>query len=114
MTHELERRAGDLASVERDARHLPDPVADGNAAEMACMEREAAQTVVNRLAFIDLNRQRIVRTMADHDVGAGIDRGVRDLRHVIEHVLMQAPVARGNHVIALRLQRSNVVCKRFQ
>ena len=103
MTHKLKRRAGDLARIEGDARHLPDPVADRNAAEVTRVERETAQTVVNRFALVDLDRQRIMRTVTDHHIGAGVDRRMRDLRHVIEYVLMQTPVTGSDDVIALRL-----------
>ena len=78
-------------------------VADRNAAEVTGVERETAQAVVNRFALVDLDRQRIMRAVADHHIGAGVDRRMRDLRHVIEHVLMQAPVTGSDDVIALRL-----------
>ena len=44
-----------------------------------------------------------MRTVTDHHIGAGVDRRMRDLRHVIEHVLMQTPVTGSDDVIALRL-----------
>ena len=39
---------------------------------------------------------------------AGVDRDVRDLRHVIEHLLVQAPVIGANHDVGLRAQRGDV------
>ena len=79
-------------AVERDAREHADPVAV-LAAAVAGVEGKAAQAVENRLALVNLDRQRKMRAVAHDDIGAGVDRGVRDLRHVVEHFLLQAPVA---------------------
>jgi len=57
---------------------------------MAGMERKAAEPVEDRLLLVDLDRQRKVRPVADHEVGAGVDRPVGDLPHVLEDLLVQA------------------------
>ena len=84
-------------------RQHADPVAV-LAPAVAGVEREAAEPVEDRLALVDLHRQRVMRAVADDDVGAGVDRGVRDLGHVIEHFLVQAPVVGADHDVRLRAQ----------
>src|SRR5262249_61576363 len=63
------------------------------AAAVAGVKREAAEAVEDRPAFVDFDRQRIVRTMPHHDVRAGIDRRVRDLGHIRQDLLAKSPVA---------------------
>ena len=78
---------------------------------MPGMEREAAEPVEHRLAAVDLDRQRIMRPVADDDVGAGVDRGMRDLAHVVEHLLAETPMARRDDDVGLSPQRRDVLGK---
>ena len=55
-----------------------------------------------------------MRAVAHHHVRAGVDSGVRDQRHVVEHILAQAPVARGDENIHLLAQRGDVILKKLQ
>src|SRR5262245_11126847 len=72
------------------------------------VEGEAAQSVKNRLALVDLHRQRVVRAVPDDDVGAGIYGGMGYLRHVVEHFLVQAPVVRGHHYVGAFAQSLHI------
>ena len=57
------------------------------------MEREAAEAVEDRPAFVDFDRQRIMRTVPHHDVRAGVYRRVRDLGHIREDLVAKSPMA---------------------
>src|SRR5439155_15104194 len=61
----------------------PTPVAVGPAA-MPGAEREAAETIEDRLSPIHLDRPGVVRSVTHDHVGAGIDRRVGDLDLVVE------------------------------
>ena len=78
-------------------------------AEMAGRKGEIAQAVEYRPALIDFDRQQIMRPVAHHDVGAGIDRRVRDIRHVLQRIAPQPPMAGGDDDIGLRPQRGDVL-----
>src|SRR6266567_9411541 len=67
VAHETEMRRRYPGQPDLDPRHHADPIAVLPAA-MAGMEREAAEAVEDRLAAIKLDRQRIMRPVADHDV----------------------------------------------
>src|SRR5205823_14817662 len=92
VPYEAKARLGDAAAPDLALRQHADPVAVP-AAAMAGVKREAAETVEDRLAAIHLDRQRIMRAVPDHDVGAGIDRGMRDLAHIVEHLFAEPPMA---------------------
>ena len=47
--------------------------------------------------------------MTDHDIGAGVDRRMRDLGHVLQHLLAQPPMARCDQDINTRAQRRDVL-----
>ena len=76
---------------------------------MAGVEGEVAQPVKDRFSPIDLDRQGVVRSMTDHDIGAGVDRRMRDLGHVLQHLLAQPPMARCDQDINTRAQRRDVL-----
>src|SRR5437763_11736188 len=78
------------------------------------MEREAAEPVENWLAAIEFDRQRKMRPVADDDVGAGVDRAMRDLAHVSEDFLVQPPMKRGDNGISLPAQRLDIFVEAFQ
>ena len=48
----------------------------------AVVRREIAEAVGDEPVVVDLQRPHHVRTVAEHDVGAGVDHGVRELHHV--------------------------------
>ena len=66
----------------------------GDAADELRLREEIADAVDDRLALVDLDPQRVVPAMADVDVGAGVDRGVRELAH--EHRRLVAALAVGD------------------
>ncbi len=82
---------------------------------MAGVERKAAESVEDRFAAIDLDGQRIVRAVADDQIGPRIDRRVGDLGHVGEHLLVQSPVAGRDDDVGLPAQRaiSSVKARRY-
>ncbi len=100
-------------AFERDARQHTDPVTVLNAA-VTGMKAKTAQAIEYRLAFVGFDRERKVRSVSHHDIGAGIDRRMRDLGHVLQHILLQSPVARRDHEIGFRAQRRNVVLEHLQ
>ena len=92
VADELESGGGDRAVGDGGAHHHANPVAVP-AAAMTGVEGETAEAIIDWFPAIHLDRQRIVRTVADHDVGAGIDRGMADLAHIGQHLLVQPPMA---------------------
>ena len=53
-----------------------------------------------------------MRAVADHHVGPGIDRGVGNLGHVVEHLLAQPPMARGDDNVGLLAHRRDILGER--
>ena len=91
MADELECQARlDPLPIALSPHHHAEPVAVAVPA-MPGMKREAAQPVKDRLAAVDFDRQRIMRPVADHHVGAGIDRRMADLGHVLQHFACRRP-----------------------
>ena len=98
VANELEARVGGDRAA-RDARRAPSCRSSrracarhGRYGRRSCPGRRRW-----RLPLIHLDRQRVVRAMADHDVGAGVDRGMGDLAHVGQHFLVQPPMAGRHH-----------------
>src|SRR5215472_18864853 len=81
---------------------------------MPGVKREAAEPVKDWLTLVDLDRQRIVRAMADDEVGAGIDRSMGNLAHVLQNLPADAPVAGGNDNVGLCPQCGDVFGKPLQ
>src|SRR6202171_6196973 len=75
------------------------------AAEMAGREGEIAQAIEDRLALIHFDRQWIMRSVTDDDVGAGIDRGLGNVGHVLQRLAAKPPVTGGDDDVDLRPQR---------
>ena len=50
-----------------------------------------------------------MRPVPDDDVGAGVDRGMRDLVHVVEHLFAEPPMARGDDEVGIPAQRRDLV-----
>src|SRR5262249_21972914 len=93
VAHEDEARILDPAAARGDARNHADPVGMAPAA-MAGVEREAAEAVEDRPALVDLDRQAVMRPMADHEISAAVDCGVRNLGHVFEDLAAESPMTR--------------------
>ncbi len=55
-----------------------------------------------------------MRSVADDDVGAGLDRCVRNLGHVIEHLLAEPPMARRDDEVGFPAQRRDLLGKALQ
>ena len=96
VPHELERRAFHRFAVECEARHHADPVAVFFSA-VAGVERKTAEAVKDRPAAMHFDRQRVMRTVANHDVGTGIDGSAADVAHIGQRILTQAPMARSDN-----------------
>src|SRR5437016_13388463 len=65
VAHEAETVAEALSIVERQFGHHTDPVGV-LAPAVAGLEAEIAKAIVDRPSLVDLDRQRIVRPVADH------------------------------------------------
>src|SRR5437868_1580515 len=89
-------RGSQAADIKRNPGHHADPVSVREAS-VSGIKGEATETVEDGLAFVDLDRERIVRSVAEDDIRAGIDGAMGDLLHVVEDVFVQAPVERGDH-----------------
>src|SRR5262245_33634145 len=63
------------------------------------LEDEIAKAVKDRLAAIDLDAKREMRSMARHHIGTGVDRGARELDVEVGH-LLHADVRRGGQAAA--------------
>src|SRR5690242_1062964 len=57
------------------------------AAHALVLEDEIADRVEDRLAFVDFHAERRMRSVADEDIGAGIDTLPREGRHEIRRLL---------------------------
>ena len=112
LPHERKSDFADLAVFETDARHHPDPAFEK--ALVALDEAKAAEAVIDRLGLVDLNAERIVFRVRHHDVGARVDRGVRDLALEIEYLAAMAHVMRRHDDIGLRFQRSHVLAETLE
>src|SRR5438105_7174346 len=77
-------------------------------AAMSGMKREAAEPVKDRPAFVNLDRQRVVRPMADHDVGPGIYRGMAYLGHILQYLAAYSPMTGSDDDIRLSAQCGDV------
>jgi len=80
-------------------------------AEMAGAEREIAKTIGERSALVDFDWQWVMRPMSHHYIGTGIDRGVCNVRHVLQRFAPEAPVARCDDNVDLRAQGLDVVAE---
>ena len=78
---------------------------------VAGLEAQVAEAIVDRPALVDLDRQRIVRSVAHDDVGAGVDRRPADVGHVLHRFAPEAPVARRDEDIDLRAQRRDILAE---
>src|SRR4029077_611863 len=78
------------------------------------MKGEAAETVIDRLPAIAFDRQRKMRTVAENDISAGVDRSMGDFPHVLEDGLIHAPMTGGDDDVALRLKRRDVFAEALQ
>ena len=92
---------------------VSEPVAVLSAA-VAGMERKTAEPVKDRRLLVDLDGERIVRPVADDEIGSGIDCPVGDLCHVAEDVLVQPPMKGAYDCIRSRAQCRDVFFKPLQ
>src|SRR5271165_3265883 len=92
VAHELESQAANPLPIALGPHHHAEPVAM-TVPPMSGMEREAAQPIKDRLPAVEFDRQREMRAVADHDLGAGVDRRVANFAHVIQHVAADTPMA---------------------
>jgi len=72
MAHEPHLAGRDPGAFYRKLDHKPDPVLVF-ASAVAGVEGQIAETVKDGPAAVELDRQRIMRTVADDDVGACLD-----------------------------------------
>ena len=52
-----------------------------------------------------------MRSVAHHDIGARIDGGMSDIRHVLQRLTPKPPMAGGDDDVGLRPQRRDVLLK---
>ena len=67
----------------------------GKKADGLVLKNEIADAVEDRLAFVDFNAHGEVRAMADENVGAFVDRLVRELGHEVGGLFQFRAAARG-------------------
>ena len=75
------------------------------------VEAALAEAVGNDLALVELDRLHEMRMVPNHEVGAGVDRGVRKLDLVGDEVLVthaHAPVPRHDHGVGLAARARDV------
>src|SRR5271165_4093702 len=81
---------------------------------MARVKRKAAEPIEDRPALMDLDRQEVMGSMADHDVGPGVDRGMADLGHIVKHLAADSPMTGSYDDIRLAAQRRDVLGEPLQ
>src|ERR1700739_9086 len=81
---------------------------------VAGMEGEAAEPVKDRPTLMNLDRQRIVWPMSNHDIRPGIYRDMADLGHILQNLPVQPPMARSDDDVCPRAQCSDILSKPLQ
>jgi hypothetical protein len=106
--HEMEMAASNGTVIDHYFNQPANP-AGMPAAEMAGAESEIAKTIGERSALVDFDWQWVMRPMSHHYIGTGIDRGVCNVRHVLQRFAPEASVARCDDNVDLRAQGLDVV-----
>jgi hypothetical protein len=106
--HEMEMAASNGIVLDHYFNQPANP-AGMPAAEMAGAEREIAKTIGELSALVDFDWQWVMRPMSHHYIGTGIDRGVCNVRHVLQRFAPEASVARCDDNVDLRAQGLDVV-----